>query len=52
MRYVVALVLIIGGVFALLFTPDLYKLSDLNFGPCLAFACTAGATLVFESAES
>lgn len=51
LRYVAALVLIMCGVFALVFSPEMYAYSNYNFGPVLAFVLTGVATLVYNSVD-
>lgn len=50
-RYLTVMVLIMCGVLALVFSPDFYKVSDLNFGPVLALVCTGIATLVWNTVD-
>lgn len=50
-RYLTVMVLIMCGVLALVFSPDFYKVSDLNFGPVLALVCTGIATLVWNTMD-
>ena len=48
-KYVLVLVLCMLSVLAIFFSPDLYHVSDLNFGPVLAFVAAGAGTLVWNS---
>lgn len=48
-KYIIVLMCIMFGSLAILYTPDLYKLSDLNLGPSIAFAFAVCGTLVWDS---
>lgn len=50
-RYFAVMFFIMCGVMALVFSPDFYKVSDLNFGPVLALVCTGIATLVWNTVD-
>lgn len=50
-KYVAIMACIMFSVMALIFSPDLYKLSDLNFGPCIALLGTGIATLIWNSVD-
>jgi len=50
-KYVLVFVFIICGVAAAFFSPDLYKLTHLHFGPGLAFLCACAGTLIWDSVQ-
>ena len=50
-KYVLVFLFIMLGVMSILFSPELYKLSDLNFGPCTAILCVGIATLIWNSVD-
>ena len=50
-KYVIVLMCIMFGGLAILYTPDLYKVSDLNLGPTAAFALAILGTLVWDSVD-
>ncbi len=50
-KYVLVFLFIMLGVMSILFSPELYRLSDLNFGPCIAILCVGIATLIWDSVD-
>lgn len=50
-KYVLVLVFCMLSALALIFSPDLYRFSDLNFGPCLAILGVGAGTLIWNSID-